>query len=171
MPTIMHFSENGLVGVLKPCCTTADDRIRALTASHPIKPTSTRCRSAWQPNPGRGSTYRSGKAVQTTGTTSGRCPPKADSLCSLSSVGLDPKQTSKGHPYGGTNLALDRLPDISSSGVEGYRPKEIKYESCDSIHSAGCGRFVLRGRRCAKSAATHWNGAVLYQGRKRPDQM
>src|SRR6516165_2273973 len=27
------------------------DRIRALTASHPIKPTSTSCRSAWQPNP------------------------------------------------------------------------------------------------------------------------
>ena len=49
--------------------TTAEDRIRALTASHRIKPTSTRCRSAWQPNPGRGSTYRSGKAVQKTGTT------------------------------------------------------------------------------------------------------
>ena len=26
---------------------------RALTATHPIKPTSTRCPSAWQPNPGR----------------------------------------------------------------------------------------------------------------------
>jgi hypothetical protein len=50
--------------------TTAADRIRALTASHPIKPTSTRCASAWQPNHGRGSTYRRGKSVQTTGTTS-----------------------------------------------------------------------------------------------------
>ena len=30
----------------------------------------TRCPSAWQPNPGRGSTYRRGKSVQTTGTTS-----------------------------------------------------------------------------------------------------
>ena len=50
--------------------TTAADRIRALTARHPIKPTSTRCHSAWQPNPGRGSTYRRGKSVQTTGTTS-----------------------------------------------------------------------------------------------------
>jgi len=30
----------------------------------------TRCHSAWQPNPGRGSTYRRGKSVQTTGTTS-----------------------------------------------------------------------------------------------------
>ena len=29
---------------------------RALTATHPIKPTSTRCPSAWQPNPGRDST-------------------------------------------------------------------------------------------------------------------
>ena len=36
-----------------------------------IKPTSTCCHSAWQPNPGRGSTYRRGKSVQTTGTTSG----------------------------------------------------------------------------------------------------
>jgi hypothetical protein len=41
-----------------------------LTAPHPIKPTSLRCRSAWQPNLGRGFTYRCGKSVQTTGTTS-----------------------------------------------------------------------------------------------------
>ena len=45
---------------------------RALTAPRPIKPTSPRCRSAWQPNPGRGSTYRRGKSVQTTETTSAR---------------------------------------------------------------------------------------------------
>jgi putative transposase len=50
--------------------TTAADRMRALTAPHPIKPTSPRCPSAWQPNHGRGSTYRRGKSVQTTGTTS-----------------------------------------------------------------------------------------------------
>src|SRR5437660_11559253 len=43
---------------------------RALTAPRPIKPTSPRCHSAWQPNPGRGSTYRCGKSVQTTETTS-----------------------------------------------------------------------------------------------------
>ena len=43
---------------------------RALTARHLIKPTSTRCPSARQPNPGRRSTYRRGKSVQTTGTTS-----------------------------------------------------------------------------------------------------
>src|ERR1700693_2263423 len=48
----------------------ADVHTRALTASHQIKPTSRRCPSAWQPNPGRGSTYRRGKAVQTTGATS-----------------------------------------------------------------------------------------------------
>jgi putative transposase len=54
--------------------TIAADRIRALTARHPIKPTSPRCPSAWQPNPGRRSTYRRGKSVQTTGTTSmARC--------------------------------------------------------------------------------------------------
>jgi hypothetical protein len=49
--------------------TMAGDHTRALTARHPIKPTSTRCHSAWQPNPGRRSTYRRGKSVQTTGTT------------------------------------------------------------------------------------------------------
>jgi putative transposase len=37
-----------------------------LTVSYPIKPTSTNCPSAWQPNPGRDSTYRNGKSVQTT---------------------------------------------------------------------------------------------------------
>ena len=41
-----------------------------MTAPPPITPTSPRCPSAWQPNPGRRSTYRRGKAVQTTGTTS-----------------------------------------------------------------------------------------------------
>jgi hypothetical protein len=34
----------------------AGAHIRALTARRPIKPTSTRCHSAWQPNPGRRST-------------------------------------------------------------------------------------------------------------------
>src|SRR4029077_6220316 len=43
---------------------------RALTTPLPIKPTSPRCPSAWQPNPGRRSTYRRGKVVQTTGTSS-----------------------------------------------------------------------------------------------------
>ena len=50
--------------------TTAADRIRALTAPHPIKPTSPSGPSAWQPNLGRRSTYRRGKSVQTTGATS-----------------------------------------------------------------------------------------------------
>src|SRR5258707_13775120 len=50
--------------------TMAGVRIRALTERHPIKPTSPRCNSAWQLNLGRHSTYRRGKSVQTTGTTS-----------------------------------------------------------------------------------------------------
>src|SRR5258706_15063259 len=70
MPMIKQFSENGPVGVLKPCCTTVAGPTRALTARHPIKLTSPRCHSAWQPNPGRGSTYRRGNFVQITGTTS-----------------------------------------------------------------------------------------------------
>src|SRR6516162_6325855 len=51
MPSIKQFSENGPVGVPNRCCTTAGAHIRALTARHPIKPTSPRCPSAWQPNP------------------------------------------------------------------------------------------------------------------------
>src|ERR1700694_183415 len=47
-----------------------EDRIRALTARRLIKPTSPRRPSAWQPNLGKRSTYRRGKSVQTTGTTS-----------------------------------------------------------------------------------------------------
>src|SRR5262249_10259484 len=49
---------------------TADVPIRVLTAARRIKPTSPRCHSAWQPNLGRGSTYRCGKSVQTTGPSS-----------------------------------------------------------------------------------------------------
>src|SRR5260370_22086482 len=50
--------------------TMAGFRIRALTERPPIKPTSPRCHAAWQLNLGRHSTYRRGKSVQTTGTTS-----------------------------------------------------------------------------------------------------
>src|SRR5258708_25044215 len=47
-----------------------DDHIRVLTTAPRIKPTSIFLRSARRPNPGRGSTYRRGIFVQTTGTTS-----------------------------------------------------------------------------------------------------
>jgi hypothetical protein len=50
--------------------TTDDDRIRALTTAPRTKPTSIFLRSARRPNPGRGSTYRRGIIVQTTGTGS-----------------------------------------------------------------------------------------------------
>ena len=70
MMPIKNLAKNGPVGVLKRCCTMAADRTRALTTPHRIKPTSTSRQSAWQPNPGRGSTYRRGKSVQTTGTSS-----------------------------------------------------------------------------------------------------
>src|SRR5215471_1941338 len=43
--------------------------IRALTAPLPIRLTSPSCRSARQPKPGRGSTYRRGNSVQGFGTT------------------------------------------------------------------------------------------------------
>jgi hypothetical protein len=70
MPKIEDFALLNPVGVASSRCITADVHTRALTAQHPIRPTSTRCRSARQLNPGRRSTYRCGKIVQTTGATS-----------------------------------------------------------------------------------------------------
>src|SRR5580704_5695820 len=72
MPPIQKLAKAGPVGVIKLRCTIAAVHIRALTALHQIKPTSPRCPSASQPNPGRRSTYRRGKSVQITGTTSER---------------------------------------------------------------------------------------------------
>src|SRR5207342_2715501 len=83
----------------------ADVPTRALTAARPIKPTSPRCHSAWQPNPGRGSTYRRGKSVQTTGTScecmSVQTPERSDSV-----VAFAPK---KGHPDAATDDAGHRI--------------------------------------------------------------
>ena len=73
--------------------TIAAGRIRALTARHPIKPTSPRCPSAWQPNPGRRSTYRSGKSVQTTGTTSPGGPPASEGDDASNATTTTPSET------------------------------------------------------------------------------
>src|SRR3954454_6048090 len=47
----------------------AEQRIGALLNCSAQDNHSPRCHSTWQPNPGRGSTYRRGKTVQTTETT------------------------------------------------------------------------------------------------------
>src|SRR5215475_8281219 len=49
--------------------TMASVPIRALTALRRTRLTSPSCPSAWQPNPGRGSTYRRGNSVQRIETT------------------------------------------------------------------------------------------------------
>src|SRR5215470_1183698 len=49
--------------------TMARVHIRALAAQRRTMLTSPSCPSAWQPNPGRGSTYRRGNSVQRIGTT------------------------------------------------------------------------------------------------------
>src|SRR5258705_949734 len=64
--------EARLVGI--STFTTGDDRIRVLTTAPRIKPTSIFLRSARRLNPGRGSTYRRGDSVQTTGTSSYTTP-------------------------------------------------------------------------------------------------
>src|ERR1700730_4506376 len=55
--------------------TMPEDPTPPLTGEPPIKLTSTRCSSARQPNPGRGSTYRRGDSVQITAATSDRDVP------------------------------------------------------------------------------------------------
>jgi hypothetical protein len=61
----------------------------------PIKPTSIRCPSAWQPNFGRRSTYRRGKSVQTFDIKAGasqtpkRARPHASKRNSSSAAGID----------------------------------------------------------------------------------
>ena len=67
---IKQLTEDGLVGVLKSCCTTPVDRIRALDGRRPIRPTSTGYRRSRQPEPGRCSTYRPEIPVQTNGASS-----------------------------------------------------------------------------------------------------
>jgi hypothetical protein len=63
-----------------------------LTGARPIKLTSPRCPSAWQPNHGRRSTYQRGKTVQTTETTSRRMADAA----STPAERADLKQVEKG---------------------------------------------------------------------------
>jgi hypothetical protein len=76
MPRVKDLTLLGPMGVLSSRCTIVAGRIRALTAPPPITPTSPCCRSARQPDPGRRSTYRRGKVVQTTGATSfAQCRP------------------------------------------------------------------------------------------------
>src|SRR5262245_14958500 len=94
--------------------TTAADRMRALTASHPIKPTSPRCPSAWQPNHGRGSTYRRGKSVQTTGTTSDfRLSDNVENLALQGSAGL------QGYGNGSVNAIFGNSGDNLLDGGAG----------------------------------------------------
>ena len=61
------------------------DHIRALTASHPIKPTSLRCHSAWQPNPGRGPLIEAENLFRQPGPPHGDTPyaPLADEITNL----------------------------------------------------------------------------------------
>jgi hypothetical protein len=70
MPRVKDLALFGPMGVASSRCTIRSDRIRTLTTPHQIMPTSPRCQSSWQPNPGRRPTYRRGKFVQKTGTSS-----------------------------------------------------------------------------------------------------
>jgi hypothetical protein len=65
------FAGSRMLCICGPMTASARPALRLRSpGSDQIKPTSPRCQSAWQPNPGRRSTYRRGKSVQTTGPTS-----------------------------------------------------------------------------------------------------
>jgi hypothetical protein len=67
MPKVENFALHGPMGVASSRCTMASVHIRALTALRRTRLTSPSCPSAWQHNPGRGSTYRRGNSVQRIG--------------------------------------------------------------------------------------------------------
>src|ERR1700674_190399 len=82
------------------------DPIRALTKRRLIKPTSPRCPSAWQPNPGRGSTYRRGNSVQTTGTSSDVEPVAVARSCLRAPQAVDLPERGFIVPHGTDRLHL-----------------------------------------------------------------
>ena len=114
--------------------TTVDVHIRVLTAAPRIKPTSTRCHSAWQPKPGRGSTYRRGDFVQTSGTSSillfliMRCTPTLRELIEATPLSLS---------------SLDRLPAfrllLPRSGLE--RSDFVRWHIASFRCAAEFGRY------------------------------
>src|SRR5262249_51101637 len=119
---------------------TAGDRIRALTARHPIKPISASCRSAWQPNLGRRSTYRCGNSVQTTGTTS---------------------DIRIGHPvsrYGTDPMTANLL--NAEDNVPGARRKGKVIQQCCAFH-----RSIERGLGVVKSDRVRQCLIVRSEGR------
>ena len=145
-----------------------------------------RCLSAWQPNPGRRSTYRRGKSVQITGTTSES--PANDTTIGLHSEyithwldyetfhPLKPgERASARHPFNadGTN----RIPFIEDNKTWLYRESrtilqypyfDVKDRHCDSHPQRHCYRrnsqlFAVLGLspRAAYSKATYvWNVAT-----------
>src|SRR6266481_3126925 len=131
--------------------TMAGVRIRALTERHPIKPTSPRCHSAWQLNLGRHSTYRRGKSVQTTGTTSLRFENADPSFLSPPScvICYDPdpryRQDNKGCETQATKDAATNLEVLCLHTNWRLRPDWLRYT--DNPLSVPRDAIVLGQRR------------------------
>jgi hypothetical protein len=89
--------------------------IRVLTAPRRIKPTSPRYHSAWQPNPGRGSTYRRGNSVQTTGTSAVARSHISPELSSPARDYCDGDESQGTDPLG-LPLGTVRFPSVVSTG-------------------------------------------------------
>src|SRR5204863_8184616 len=126
-------------------------RIRALTARPPIKLTSPRCLSAWQPNLGRGSTYRCGESVQTTGPSSQNTP----------------RLQLNGHDQSMPNAAKDEngsIQDVPAENFGGHAVAAKPYRSLlssadlnggesDSEHSHSAMSAPIRTLKSSRSAA------------------
>jgi hypothetical protein len=151
--------------------TTADVHIRVLTAAPRIKPTSTRCHSAWQPKPGRGSTYRRGDFVQTSGTSSGpglrdrsrsqapRHRPKTASHCAVLEDPFQPSHAEKriSSSYLRRIAIRTRLSDsvrlVAEQPPHHYR--KVAEGSCNNIDgenqdhfNRNCAPFLVGMRHC-----------------------
>src|SRR5229473_3051600 len=110
--------------------TMAGVRIRALTERHPIKPTSPRCHSAWQLNLGRHSTYRRGKSVQTTGTTSVVLPSATwgtlrATISAFENIVVYVRTVTKSYTYASTGYAN---PDAVTQIANGLSTTTFQYD-------------------------------------------
>src|SRR6185295_16443112 len=101
--------------------TIAVAHIRALTTAPRIKPTSIFLRSARRLNPGRGSTYRRGIFVQTTGTSSLACDP----LRRWVGCDVDPDEVSAVEPDNDQGIEQVETDSWNSEQVHGGNVRRV----------------------------------------------
>jgi hypothetical protein len=124
----------------------AADRIRALTTPHPIKLTSPSCPSAWQPNLGRRSTYRRGKSVQTTETTSKATIDRAALASKIISYCSEVRK-----------VVGNNTPEDDAKYEEAAR-------SSDPLRSKGAFDSIFHARRALKNTSQNFMRGLIHMG-------